>query len=120
VRCEKASGFLVKHGFTDVSQLYGGIVTYMEKYPNEDFKGLLYVFDGRITMGFNVEAPEHEVIGKCEKCGEASEQYIDCAYIHCQGHRHILCCTNCQEEDGKAYCSERCKLADIIKVGVPN
>jgi UPF0176 protein len=113
VRCEKASGFLVKHGFTDVSQLYGGIVTYMEKYPNEDFKGLLYVFDGRITMGFNVTAPEHEVIGKCEKCGTSSEEYIDCAYIHCRGHRHILCCTNCREEDGRAYCSEKCKLADV-------
>ena len=43
VRCEKASGFLVKNGFSDVYQLYGGIVSYMEKYPNEDFKGVLYV-----------------------------------------------------------------------------
>ncbi|MBI3342296.1 hypothetical protein HY024_04190, partial [Candidatus Curtissbacteria bacterium] len=41
VRCEKASGFLVKHGFADVYQLFGGIVTYMEKYPNEDFGGAL-------------------------------------------------------------------------------
>lgn len=39
VRCEKASGFLVENGFKDVYQLFGGIVSYMEKYPNEDFWG---------------------------------------------------------------------------------
>ena len=51
VRCEKASGFLITQGFSDVYQLDGGIVSYMEKYPNEDFKGKLYVFDGRVVMG---------------------------------------------------------------------
>src|SRR3989344_1852219 len=49
VRCEKASGFLVTQGFNDVYQLSGGIVSYMEKYPNEDFQGKLYVFDKRVT-----------------------------------------------------------------------
>ncbi len=73
VRCEKASGFLLKHGFKEVYQLYGGIVTYMEKYPNQDFHGKLYVFDGRVTMGFNEDAPDHVVVGRCEKCGAPSE-----------------------------------------------
>ena len=109
VRCEKASGFLVKHGFTDVYQLFGGIVTYMEKYPNEDFKGLLYVFDGRVTMGFNVTDPKHEIVGKCELCGTPSERYVDCAYTHCRGKRHILCCETCSDTDGTAYCSVECK-----------
>src|SRR6185369_5737909 len=39
VRCEKASGYLLANGFSDVYQLDGGIVTYMESYPNEDFLG---------------------------------------------------------------------------------
>lgn len=112
VRCEKASGFLVRNGFKDVYQLYGGIVTYMEKYPNEDFKGLLYVFDGRVTMGFNVDDPRHEVVGVCEKCGLPTERYIDCAYLHCRGKRHILCCTSCSAEGGKAYCSDECGRLD--------
>ncbi|MEK7106261.1 MAG: rhodanese-like domain-containing protein, partial [Patescibacteria group bacterium] len=43
VRCEKASGYLITQGFKDVYQLNGGIVSYMEKYPNEDFEGKLYV-----------------------------------------------------------------------------
>ncbi len=112
VRCEKASGFLVKHGFKNVYQLFGGIVTYMEKYPNEDFKGLLYVFDGRVTMGFNVEGPDHEIVGKCERCNASTENYIDCAYVHCRGKRHILCCKSCLDTNGKGYCSPDCRTSD--------
>lgn len=108
IRCEKASGFLVSNGFNDVYQLYGGIVTYMEKYPNEDFKGKLYVFDGRVTMGFNTEAKDHQVVAKCEKCDKASDNYVDCAYLHCQGHRHFICCNDCLAEDGNPYCSDEC------------
>ncbi len=114
VRCEKASGFLVKNGFKDVYQLFGGIVTYMEKYPNEDFHGLLYVFDGRVTMGFNVTDPSHVIVGECELCKTKTENYIDCKYIHCRGHRHILCCTDCEATQG-GYCSEDCKVATVPK-----
>lgn len=109
VRCEKASGFLVRKGFKDVSQLKDGIVTYMEKYPNEDFLGKLYVFDKRASMGFQVDSPEHVVIGKCDKCTAATENYIDCEYIHCKGHRHILLCENCYDENGHAFCCVECK-----------
>lgn len=115
VRCEKASGFLVRHGFKDVYQLFGGIVTYMEKYPNEDFKGLLYVFDGRVTMGFNVDDPQHEIVGRCELCGAPSERYIDCNYVHCRGKRHILCCEECLKSKDKGYCSPDCARCDSEK-----
>ena len=109
VRCEKASGFLLQLGFTNVRQLYGGIVTYMEKYPNEHFKGKLYVFDKRIKMGFRVGDINHEVVGKCDKCSRISDNYIDCSYIYCKGHRHILCCKNCIHPKGVAFCSNECE-----------
>ena len=105
VRCEKASGFLLESGFTDVYQLYGGIVTYMEKYPNQDFLGKLYVFDKRILMGFNTDSPEHVVIGKCDLCGKTSENYVNCANQSC--HKHFICCEDCLV-DGEAFCSEEC------------
>ena len=108
IRCEKASGFLLKHGFTNVRQLYGCIVTYMEKYPNQDFKGKLYVFDKRTLMGFNVNAPDHEVVGTCERCESKTDNYIDCNYIHCKGHRHVLLCKDCYDENGHAFCSDDC------------
>ncbi|MBI2437118.1 MAG: rhodanese-related sulfurtransferase [Candidatus Magasanikbacteria bacterium] len=114
VRCEKASGFLVKHGFTNVYQLFGGIVTYMEKYPNENFKGKLYVFDGRVTMGLNVDSPEHVVVSTCDTCGAVSDQYIDCAHIHCKGNRHFVCCLDCVKRLG-GYCGEECREKDMVK-----
>lgn len=93
VRCEKASGYLVKKGFKDVYQLDGGIVSYMEKYPNKDFKGKLYVFDKRVMMGFDTDSLEHEVIGRCEGCGVPSEKYVNCVTEGC--HRHFITCTTC-------------------------
>jgi len=111
IRCEKASGFLLKIGFKDVRQLYGGIVTYMEKYPNQNFKGKLYVFDKRVKMGFQVSDEDHEIVGKCEKCGIKSDNYIDCSYLHCKGHRHIICCKSCMYDSNKevAFCSKECE-----------
>jgi UPF0176 protein len=93
VRCEKASGFLVKHGFKEVYQLWGGIVTYMEKYPNQDFNGKLYVFDGRVTMGFNTDSPEHTIIGRCAECGKPSEHYVNDDGD--PDRRHFICCEEC-------------------------
>jgi UPF0176 protein len=104
VRCEKASGLLVKSGFSDVYQLQNGIVTYMEKYPNEDFLGQLYVFDGRITMGFNLDDKNRIIVGKCKKCGKSSEIYTNCANLSC--HKHFICCDDCVSSDGKKYCNE--------------
>ncbi|MEX2029055.1 MAG: rhodanese-related sulfurtransferase [Candidatus Paceibacterota bacterium] len=118
VRCEKASGFLIMQGFTSVYQLDGGIVSYMEKYPNEDFKGKLYVFDGRVTMGpaslagasFFTDDPKHEVVGKCDNCGEASEQYVNCGNPVC--HRHFINCEKCLEKNsGKSFCPGGCVLS---------
>ncbi len=77
IRCEKASGFLIKNGFNDVYQLKDGIVTYMEKYPNQYFKGKLYVFDERVAIGFNINSKDHEIVGKCSICGAKSENIID-------------------------------------------
>ncbi len=109
VRCEKASGFLVKHGFNNVYQLSGGIVSYMEKYPNQHFLGKLYVFDQRIIMGFNTDSPEHVVIGRCAKCDKPSEHYINCGNNKC--HLHFICCQNCLETDEVGYCSQDCREA---------
>jgi UPF0176 protein len=110
VRCEKASGYLLKSGFADVYQLKDGIVTYMEKYPNEHFKGKLYVFDKRFLMGFNTSSKQHEIIGRCAKCGAVSENYINCIDDIC--HRHFICCKDCVNENNQAYCPQGCRSSD--------
>lgn len=128
VRCEKASGFMITQGFTDVYQLDGGIVSYMEKYPNEDFKGKLYVFDGRVVMTpFYTDDPKfirrggHQIMGKCDACGAQSENYVNCANPVC--HRHFICCEGCLKIGGKparnatqsvaggAFCPAGCVLS---------
>lgn len=108
VRCEKASGFLKKEGFQDVYQLDGGIVSYMEKYPNQNFLGKLYVFDNRKVMSFEANSPEHKVISNCEKCGVASDYYVNCANLMC--HKHFIACPKCEDERGNVFCSKLCSL----------
>ena len=107
VRCEKASGYLKREGFSDVYQLDGGIVSYMAKFPGQDFKGSLYVFDKRKVMHFSDPA-KHEIIGTCENCDVLSEEYLNCKNLNC--HKHFIACENCRDENGAAYCSESCKL----------
>lgn len=100
IRCEKASGFLMEQGFNNVYQLQDGIVTYMEQYPNEDFLGKLYVFDQRVTVGFNIQDKKHKSIGKCRLCKDPTENLVDYYLRNDQGNilpgrSYGLICANC-------------------------
>ncbi len=107
VRCEKASGFLLMNGFTKVYQLFGGIVTYMEKYPGEDFIGSLYVFDNRLVMGFHMDDPKREILGRCVVCNSPSEHFINCRDGFC--HRHFICCQACLGGVDAILCPMGCR-----------
>jgi UPF0176 protein len=101
VRCEKASGYLLANGFTDVYQLDGGIVSYMEKFPNEDFLGKLYVFDDRIAIGFYTDDPNHQIVGKCIFCNVPSERYTNCLVGDC--NRKFIACSSCESGMGEEF-----------------
>lgn len=116
IRCEKASGFLIENGFDNVYQLDGGMHTYMEKYPGEDFKGALFVFDNRDTMAFT---DKREIIGKCDLCGSTTERFENCANDEC--HSKMLVCDQCVGSAGNAhdavplvFCSDACKTKGRI------
>lgn len=102
VRCEKASGYLVKKGFKDVYQLDDGIVTYMEKYPGQDYDGSLFVFDRRKTMHFNGE--NHKPIAKCIYCKNTSERFTNCKDSKCNAK--LIACEDCTEKGTKRLCPE--------------
>jgi len=116
VRCEKASAYLQDLGFKDAYHLDGGIVTYMEKYPAQEFEGTLYVFDKRITMDFDESkgvAHNHVIVGECDLCKTKSERFVNCKYPRC--NKHFICCEDCSEYDdlsaqeGRSFCSEPCR-----------
>ena len=109
VRCEKASGYLLANGFREVYQLDGGIVSYMEQYPNEDFLGKLYVFDSRMTMGFYTDDPKHQTVGTCSVCKQPCERFTNCANDDC--HRQVLACQTCEAAKGANFlCLQGCKV----------
>jgi len=102
VRCEKASGYLVKKGFKNVYQLDGGIVSYMEQFPGEDFDGSLFVFDKRRTIHFNGE--NHKAIATCIYCKNTSERFTNCKKSSCNAK--LVACTDCVESGSKRLCPE--------------
>lgn len=95
VRCETASGLLLKYGFRDVYQLENGIVTFMEKFPNTFFEGKLLVFDEREAIGFNTDSPEHKIIGRCRVCKATSENLVN--YFEKGKNTYGIICIDCCE-----------------------
>lgn len=106
VRCEKASGYLKTKGFEDVYQLDGGMVSYMEQYPGQNFLGAMYSFDNRVVIDY--DGGNHPVIGKCIVCGTASENVVDCKNVSCHGQ--VIECKDCLAKLGKVYCKDRCDM----------
>jgi UPF0176 protein len=116
VRCEKASGYLLKKGFKNVYQLDGGIHSYMEKFKNDDFKGKLYVFDDRITMTYTPDE-KRTIVGRCDKCSAETERYVNCLYPPC--HIHFMACSNCVKDD-KIFCGIRCRILNWLSQFFPS
>lgn len=95
IRCEKATALLAEEGFSDVYQLEGGIVKYLEKYPDGHFVGKNFVFDDRMVTNTDTESGK-KVLGKCAHCSGASDRYIDCAKPDC--HQLFICCKGCDSK----------------------
>lgn len=114
VRCEKFTGFLLKEGFKDVSQLEGGIVSYSkaEEVKGKLFDGKCYVFDERISVPINTE--EEVIISHCRHCNQPSDRYINCANLSC--HAQHFCCEDCEKITLQS-CSKEC--AEIAGLQIP-
>jgi len=68
IRCEKASSYLLKNGYKDISQLDGGILNYLEIKKNERntyWKGECFVFDNRVAINKNLEKGTYD---QCYGC----------------------------------------------------
>ena len=105
IRCEKASSYLLHHGFKNVKQLNGGIIQYAhdvkEKNLNSKFIGSNFVFDQRLE-----ERITDDIISKCHQCKNLCDTHTDCLNQAC--HILFIQCENCSEQFN-GCCSIECK-----------
>ena len=110
IRCEKASAYLIHHGFKDINQLQGGIIQYANdiKKNNEKSKfiGKNFVFDYRLG-----ERITDDVISKCHQCKEPSDNHTNCVNQAC--HILFIQCDKCLKKYNNC-CSMEC--SDFIKL----
>ena len=61
IRCEKASAYLLAHGFGEVYHLKGGILRYLAGVPETEsrWRGECFVFDERVALGHGLQ--EHKI-----------------------------------------------------------
>ncbi len=108
IRCEKASAYMVKEGFKDVYQLDGGIINFINKYPDTYWQGSMFVFDDRKVVEPNTKE-ELKYIAQCEFCGKPTSYYINCHNIDCD--KIIVICHDCKV-DNDYCCSDECIAAE--------
>lgn len=104
IRCEKASAYLLHHGFKNVFHVEGGIINYVNQVKEQGleqrFIGKNFVFDNRLG-----ERITDDVISTCHQCGTPADVHVNCANEAC--HLLFIQCENCKVEfDG--CCSIAC------------
>lgn len=105
IRCEKASAYMLHHGFKNVFHVEGGIIEYARKAKEEQlpikFIGKNFVFDERLG-----ERITDDIIAECHICGKPCDTHTNCKNDGC--HLLFIQCPECAHQlDG--CCSEDCK-----------
>jgi UPF0176 protein len=103
IRCEKASVAMQQQGYDQVYQLDGGILNYIQHYPNQQFEGECFVFDRRVSVKQDLRPTEEYKI--CPHCGDPGNIRISCA----QCKQPCTVCEQCMPEQHNQTCSKQCK-----------
>jgi UPF0176 protein len=108
IRCEKASAYMLHHGFKNVFHLEGGIINYSNQVREaglqSKFHGKNFVFDNRLG-----ERVTEEIIAKCHQCGSPADTHVNCVNEAC--HLLFIQCEACRVKYD-ACCSKECQ--DVI------
>lgn len=102
IRCEKASVQMTRLGYQNVFQLDGGILRYLERFPNGSFQGECFVFDGRVALDKDLNPTKDWVF--CPHCGDPGNVEIACGHCGCSAK----ICKDCKAEEARATCSKDC------------
>jgi UPF0176 protein len=105
IRCEKATAYLLHHGFANVAHLEGGIIEYVRQVKElgleNRFKGKNFVFDNRLG-----EQISEEIISHCHQCGDPCDTHHNCENPAC--HLLFIQCAKCREAFA-GCCGEECR-----------
>ncbi len=112
IRCEKAIEEMKLQGFDKVHQLEGGILNYIENYPNRDFEGECFVFDHRVAV--DQELKPSQIYRLCPHCGQPGTQKIAC--LRCD--HEAMICSKCSELEYNLTCSKNCAHHYRVRPGV--
>ena len=112
IRCEKASAYMLHHGFKNVFHLEGGIINYANKIKEagleSKFKGKNFVFDDRLG-----EKITEDIIAKCHQCGAPCDTHTNCKNDGC--HLLFIQCPTCAETYA-GCCTQAC--TDIVHLPI--
>lgn len=107
IRCEKASAYMREQGFKDVYQIDGGILNYIQQFPDTYWEGGMFVFDDRRVFEPNSKE-ELKYTANCHFCGKPTSYHINCHNIDCD--KIIVCCHDCKIEN-EYCCSDECRTS---------
>ena len=112
IRCEKASAYMLHHGFKNVFHLEGGIINYANQIKEaaleSQFKGKNSVFDDRLG-----EKITEDIISKCHQCGSPCDTHTNCKNDGC--HLLFIQCPSCAETYA-GCCTQAC--TDIVHLPI--
>ena len=102
IRCEKASSYMLAHGFEEVYHLKGGILKYLEEIKPEDsqWEGDCFVFDRRVAIGHGLEESPYALCYGCRF--PLTEDDVKSAHYE-EGVSCPHCIDNLTPEKGRAF-----------------
>jgi len=102
IRCEKAVPEVKRLGFDKVYQLQGGILRYLEEYPNGFYRGECFVFDHRVAVDSNLQPSTRYSL--CPHCGNPAQEKVSCG--NCG--KGAVICHHCKPQHDRNSCSKNC------------
>lgn len=116
IRCEKASAYMMELGFSEVYQLDGGVLQYLEDMPQNKslWQGECFVFDHRVAVDHNLKPGSYSMCFSCRAPLSASDKLSplfveDVACPHC--HEQLT------EKKRKANIDRKVQIARARSVG---
>ena len=102
IRCEKAIYEMQERGYENVFQLDGGILNYLQEFPNTSFEGECFVFDHRVAV--DQELKPSAQYGLCPHCGDPGKVKAVCPVCD----KDCIVCSDCLTKSSGKTCSKNC------------